>query len=156
MDRGVRPPPAKLLDSRLQRSYSLSERRFLPVSLNSPLASAEVAELADAPDSKSGGAHTPWGFDSPLRHQNALLAASPHGQIQSDRYGRRRKDPERREKMAVPRQVRGRLLLLGEIVQFLGTRKRWWLLPIVGILIVLGIFLFVLETGVGPMIYALF
>jgi hypothetical protein len=29
---------------------------------------AEVAELADAPDSKSGGAHAPCGFDSHLRH----------------------------------------------------------------------------------------
>ena len=30
---------------------------------------AEVVELADAPDSKSGGAYTPCGFDSRLRHQ---------------------------------------------------------------------------------------
>ena len=27
-----------------------------------------MAELADAPDSKSGGAHAPCGFDSHLRH----------------------------------------------------------------------------------------
>ena len=29
---------------------------------------AEVVEQADAPDSKSGGAYTPCGFDSRLRH----------------------------------------------------------------------------------------
>jgi hypothetical protein len=37
---------------------------------------AEVAELADAPDSKSGGAHAPCGFDSHLRHSSAFLAST--------------------------------------------------------------------------------
>ena len=30
---------------------------------------AGVAELADAPDSKSGAVKTAWGFNSPLQHQ---------------------------------------------------------------------------------------
>ena len=33
---------------------------------------AEVAELADALDSKSSLAQTKWGFDSPLRHTDSL------------------------------------------------------------------------------------
>ena len=35
---------------------------------------AEVAELADALDSKSSLAQTKWGFDSPLRHKRILVA----------------------------------------------------------------------------------
>ena len=42
---------------------------------------AEVAELADAPDSKSGGAHPPCGFDSHLRHQKLLLTRIAQEQV---------------------------------------------------------------------------
>ena len=39
---------------------------------------AGVAELADAPDSKSGGWQHPWGFNSPLRHHRiSTLSKSP-------------------------------------------------------------------------------
>ena len=38
---------------------------------------AEVAELADATDSKSVGAHTPCGFDSHLRHSGQADEARP-------------------------------------------------------------------------------
>ena len=36
-----------------------------------------MVELADAPDSKSGGAYTPCGFDSRLRHQFLSLQRFP-------------------------------------------------------------------------------
>ena len=39
--------------------------------------SAEVAELVDAPDSKSGGVYAPCGFKSHLRHPLASLAGEP-------------------------------------------------------------------------------
>src|ERR671934_3009905 len=42
------------------------------------LPGAEVAELADAPDSKSGGPRGPCGFDPHLRHQRREVgSASP-------------------------------------------------------------------------------
>src|SRR3972149_11736703 len=41
--------------------------------------SAGVVKLVDAPDSKSGGPQSPWGFDSPLRHSCCVISekASP-------------------------------------------------------------------------------
>ena len=38
--------------------------------------SAAVAELADALDSKSSGAHTPYRFDSDQRHRNKSVSPS--------------------------------------------------------------------------------
>ncbi len=38
---------------------------------------AEVAELADALDSKSSPVHPGWGFESPLRHSRWTDAAGP-------------------------------------------------------------------------------
>lgn len=42
---------------------------------------AEVAELAYAPDSKSGWGNTQWGFKSPLRHHFVLYGGfgNPQG-----------------------------------------------------------------------------
>ena len=50
-----------------RRSLEVEERKR-PRNTHDLHAYAEVAELADALDSKSSGGHPPWGFDSPLRH----------------------------------------------------------------------------------------
>jgi len=68
----------------------------------------------------------------------------------------RARDASRRYCMSPSPPIFRRLRLAGEIFRFLGARKKWWLFPIVGILIVLALFVFIFETGVGPMIYALF
>jgi len=44
-----------------------------------------------------------------------------------------------------------------EIIGFLLTRKRWWLIPIMIILIILGFIIVVGQTtAVAPFIYAIF
>jgi hypothetical protein len=45
---------------------------------------------------------------------------------------------------------------LGEIWDFLRHNKKWWLLPIVGVLILFGILLILAGTGVAPFLYTLF
>jgi hypothetical protein len=47
--------------------------------------------------------------------------------------------------------------IVREVWQFLGTRKKLWLVPLVMVLVVLGVIL-VLSSGsaVAPFIYALF
>ena len=46
--------------------------------------------------------------------------------------------------------------LLGEILSFLRHNKKWWLLPIVLVLLAFGVLLFLGTTGAAPFIYTLF
>jgi uncharacterized membrane protein YoaT (DUF817 family) len=50
---------------------------------------------------------------------------------------------------------RRRLGLLAEFWRFMRVRKRWWLLPIIVSLILLGAFI-VLVEALGPFMYAIF
>ncbi len=51
----------------------------------------------------------------------------------------------------------GRIRILFEFWRFLAVRKKFWLLPIVTVLFVLGLLLVVAEgSAVAPFIYALF
>jgi hypothetical protein len=51
----------------------------------------------------------------------------------------------------------GKLSILSELWDFLKVRKKWWLLPIVIFLLIIGIMLFMVEgTAVAPFIYTLF
>lgn len=43
-----------------------------------------------------------------------------------------------------------------EFWQFLRQSKKWWLLPIVAILVVFGIFVLLSSTAAAPFIYTLF
>ena len=55
------------------------------------------------------------------------------------------------------RFVMSRLAISGELISFLWTRKLWWLLPMVVMLLMFGLLLVFAEaSGVGPFIYALF
>ena len=45
---------------------------------------------------------------------------------------------------------------LAEFAGFLWEEKRWWLLPIVLVLLVISLFIVVTNTAVGPFIYVLF
>ncbi len=44
----------------------------------------------------------------------------------------------------------------GEFWAYLRHSKKWWMLPILVILLVLGVFVLLSSTGLGPFIYALF
>lgn len=50
-----------------------------------------------------------------------------------------------------------KLSTMGEFWQFMKKRKKWWIAPIVIILIVLGLIMVLSEgSAVAPFIYALF
>ena len=46
--------------------------------------------------------------------------------------------------------------LVAEFVTFLGENKKWWLLPIVISIALLGALAFLSSTGAAPFIYTLF
>jgi hypothetical protein len=46
--------------------------------------------------------------------------------------------------------------LLSEFWAFLRQNKKWWLLPIVIVLLVLGVLIFLSSTAAAPFIYTLF
>jgi hypothetical protein len=45
--------------------------------------------------------------------------------------------------------------LLAEFWEFLRHNKKWWLLPILFVLLVFGILIFLAGTGAAPFIYTL-
>lgn len=52
---------------------------------------------------------------------------------------------------------RGRLYLLRDLWDFLKIRKKWWLLPIVIMMVLVGLLMvFGQSTAVSPFVYALF
>ncbi len=46
--------------------------------------------------------------------------------------------------------------LLGDLWGFLKQNKKWWLLPILIILLVFGVLIFLSGTALAPFIYTLF
>lgn len=46
--------------------------------------------------------------------------------------------------------------LFSEFLYFLKTSKKWWLLPIVVILVAFGVLVFLSGTAAAPFIYTLF
>jgi hypothetical protein len=46
--------------------------------------------------------------------------------------------------------------ILGEFLHFLRRSKRWWLLPILAALLLLGLAMVLSTTGAAPFIYTLF
>jgi len=46
--------------------------------------------------------------------------------------------------------------LLGELWGFLKENKKWWLLPILIILLIFGLLIVLSGTGLAPFIYTLF
>jgi hypothetical protein len=45
---------------------------------------------------------------------------------------------------------------LGEVWGFLRQTKKWWLLPLIIILLIFGLLVFLSSTGMAPFIYTLF
>jgi uncharacterized protein DUF5989 len=45
---------------------------------------------------------------------------------------------------------------LGELWGFLNSTKKWWLLPIIVVVVLFGLLIFLSGTGVAPFIYTLF
>jgi hypothetical protein len=45
---------------------------------------------------------------------------------------------------------------IGELWDFLRDNKKWWLLPILVVLLLFGVLIFLSGTGLAPFIYTLF
>jgi len=53
--------------------------------------------------------------------------------------------------------ISGKLSIFGELWYFLRFRKKWWLGPILVLLLLLGAFIVLAETsGIAPFIYSIF
>jgi hypothetical protein len=46
--------------------------------------------------------------------------------------------------------------LVAELWGFLKHNKKWWLLPIFCVLLLVGVFAFLMTTGLAPFIYTMF
>jgi len=46
--------------------------------------------------------------------------------------------------------------LAGELLEFLRLNRKWWLLPIIAVLLLLGVFILLSSTAAAPFIYTLF
>lgn len=58
---------------------------------------------------------------------------------------------------ALARRAAGRRAgLLREVWHWLRVTRKWWLVPLLLCLLVLGFFLVVASTGAGPLLYTLF
>ena len=62
--------------------------------------------------------------------------------------------PNEFEKAAI--KHKGRDSFLGELWGFLRENKKWWLLPILVLLLIFGLLLLLSGTGLAPFIYTLF
>lgn len=71
-----------------------------------------------------------------------------------------RDDEPRREEQAGAEFARqGRLKrasTLGELFRLVGETKKWWMLPLILVLLGLGLVLVLSSTGVAPFIYTVF
>ena len=60
----------------------------------------------------------------------------------------------------MPKIVRAasrRVGIAGELLHFMWQRKLWWLMPMVTVLLVVGLFLILAQSSaIGPLIYTLF
>jgi hypothetical protein len=46
--------------------------------------------------------------------------------------------------------------LVAEFLEFLGQNKKWWMLPILIVMLLLGVLIFLSGTAAAPFIYTLF
>jgi len=59
--------------------------------------------------------------------------------------------------MGTLRNITSKLGIFGELLNFLWHRKRWWLIPMIVIIVVFGLlFIFAAGSPLAPFIYTLF
>jgi len=64
-----------------------------------------------------------------------------------------RKPENEFERAALDRSGKG---MLGDISTFLFTNKKWWMTPIIVILLLFGVLIYMSGTALAPFIYSLF
>lgn len=45
---------------------------------------------------------------------------------------------------------------IGELLQFVRANKRWWMIPLIVLLLVFGLLVFLSGTAAAPFVYTLF
>jgi hypothetical protein len=59
--------------------------------------------------------------------------------------------------VSVVRGIASKLAIAGELLGFFWSQKRWWLVPMVAVLLVFGLLLLFAQTSaLAPFIYTLF
>ena len=59
--------------------------------------------------------------------------------------------------MSLLQNARRRFEIAGELVAFFAANKRWWMLPIVIVMLLLGVLIVLAQTSaIAPFIYTLF
>lgn len=51
---------------------------------------------------------------------------------------------------------RKRAGMFGEMLFMVRTTRKWWMMPLIALLILLGLVMLLTSTGAGPLIYTLF
>ena len=49
-----------------------------------------------------------------------------------------------------------RTSFVSDLFFFLKNNKKWWMLPLIGLLLMFGVLMFLATTGVAPYLYTLF
>ena len=62
----------------------------------------------------------------------------------------------RRQKFEQAAREHGSGTIPGELWQFLRENKRWWMIPIITVLLIFGVLVFLSGTAAAPFIYTLF
>lgn len=65
-------------------------------------------------------------------------------------------DLNRADEFEQAAQNQGEANIVVEFWLFLRANKKWWLLPILGVLLLFGVLAVLSSTGAGPFIYTLF
>ncbi len=59
--------------------------------------------------------------------------------------------------MGAVKNLTAKLGILGELFQFLWQNKRWWLIPVLVVLVLISVILILSQSSaIGPFIYSLF
>jgi hypothetical protein len=59
--------------------------------------------------------------------------------------------------MSLVPEARQKFGIVGELFSFFLTEKRWWMLPVVTVLLLLGAFMLLAQTSaIAPFLYTLF
>jgi hypothetical protein len=58
--------------------------------------------------------------------------------------------------MGFAKTTKGKASIAKELLSFLAHRKRWWLIPIVIMLLLIGLIIVLASSPVAPFIYTLF
>lgn len=54
------------------------------------------------------------------------------------------------------KEAKGNAGIVGEVIGFLGKNKKWWLLPIMGTFLIIGVLVLLSTTAAAPFIYTFF